>query len=213
MIFAIIRFFMRLENVMISSSIILLFVIACSSLELTNTANSCIIFDEKKDWYKATKKSYDKWNAPISLQLAIVNQESSFQQFAKPKRKRLLGFIPGSRPSTSFGYAQVTNPTWNWYKSRTGNSNASRANFKDITDFIGWYTNQSHKMLGISKNDFYNQYLAYHEGHSGWKKQTFKSKEWLMEVAKNVEFIANKYNKQLKECEDQLNKKGLFGIF
>ena len=129
------------------------------------------------------------------------------------KRKRLFGFIPGSRLSSSFGYAQVTNPTWNWYKSKTGKNNASRANFKDVTDFIGWYTDQSNKMLGISMNDFYNQYLAYHEGHSGWKKETFRSKEWLIKVAKNVELNAKKYNQQLKQCEDRLNRKGIFGIF
>ena len=54
------------------------------------------------------------------------------------------------------------------YKSKTGNKNASRANFYDISDFIGWYTTQSENIVGISKNDFYNQYLAYHEGHGGW---------------------------------------------
>jgi len=43
-------------------SIILIFVVACTSMKLTNTADSCILFDEKKNWYKATKKSYDKWN-------------------------------------------------------------------------------------------------------------------------------------------------------
>ena len=203
---------MRIDNILILFSIIFLFVVACTSIEITDTADSCILFKQKKNWYKATKKSYDKWNTPISLQLAIINQESSFKQFAKPKRKRLLGFIPGSRPSTAFGYAQVTNPTWNWYKSRTGNSNASRANFKDITDFIGWYVDQSNKMLGISKNDAFNQYLAYHEGQGGWKKQSYNSKKWLIEAAKNVEINSNKYNNQLKQCEKELNKRGLFGV-
>ena len=171
------------------------------------------MFKEKKNWYKSTKKSYEKWNTPIALQLAIINQESSFKQFAKPKRKRLFGLIPGSRPSTAFGYAQVTKPTWDWYKLKSGNSNASRANFQDVTDFIGWYVNQSNKILGIDKNDIYNQYLAYHEGHGGWKKKTFNSKEWLKEVAKQVELKGIKYNQQLKNCENKLNKKGFFGIF
>ena len=56
---------------------------------------------------------------------------------------------------------------------RTGKINPSRANFSDVTDFIGWYSEQTEKMLGISKNDYYNQYLAYHEGHSGWKNRVF----------------------------------------
>ena len=204
---------MRLENLFILFSIFLIFVIACSSLEPINTVNSCILFDEKKNWYKATKKSYDKWKVPIALQLAIINQESSFKQFAKPKRKKLFGIIPGRRPSTAFGYAQVTNPTWDWYKLRNGKKNASRANFPDVTDFIGWYSEQTKIILGISKNDYYNQYLAYHEGHEGWKKKSFRSKKWLVEVAKKVESTGNKYNNQLKQCENKLNKKGLLGIF
>ena len=204
---------MRFDNILILLSLILIFIVACSSIQPKNTADSCILFKEKKNWYKSTKKSYEKWNTPIALQLAIINQESSFKQFAKPKRKRLFGLIPGNRPTSAFGYAQVTNPTWNWYKSRTGRNNASRANFSDVSDFIGWYTEQTEKMLGIPKNDFYNQYLAYHEGHSGWKKNSFKSKKWLLDIAKRVETSANKYNSQMKQCENKLSKKGFFGIF
>ncbi len=204
---------MRLENILIIFSLTLIFVVACSSSNNINSADSCIIFEDKRNWYKATKKSYENWGVPISFQLAIINQESSFKQFAKPKRKRFIGFIPGKRPSSAFGYAQVTNPTWNWYKSRTNNLNASRANFKDVTDFIGWYVNQTNKMLGISKKDYFNQYLAYHEGHNGWKNKTYNSKKWLIEVAKKVESKSNLYNNQLIQCENKLNKKGLFGIF
>ena len=204
---------MSLDRLLKLVSILFIFVIACTSNQQINTADSCIIFDQKKNWYKATKKSYEKWETPIALQLAIINQESSFNQFAKPERKKFLGIFPGSRPSTAFGYAQVTNPTWEWYKTKTGNNNASRANFSDVTDFIGWYTTQSKNIIGISKNDFYNQYLAYHEGQGGWKKKSYLEKKWLIDVAKNVERKAKMYNNQLKDCENSLNKKGFFGIF
>lgn len=207
-----IKYLMKLDTLLVTFSLFFLFIIACTNIEPYVFVDSCILFKEKKNWYKATKKSYDKWGVPISLQLAIIRQESSFKQFAKPKRKKILGIIPGVRPSSAFGYAQVTNPTWNWYKSRTMNKNASRANFFDISDFIGWYVEQSSKTLGISKKDAYNQYLAYHEGHKGWKKKSYKSKKWLMEAAKNVEINTNQYNTQLKKCEKQLNKRGLFGI-
>ena len=204
---------MSLNRLLKLVSILFIFVIACTSNQQINTADTCIIFDQKKNWYKATKKSYEKWETPIALQLAIINQESSFNQFAKPERKKFLGIFPGSRPSTAFGYAQVTNPTWEWYKTKTGNNNASRANFSDVTDFIGWYTTQSKNIIGISKNDFYNQYLAYHEGQGGWKKKSYLKKKWLIEVAKNVERNAKMYNNQLKDCENSLNRKGFFGIF
>ena len=204
---------MNFENILKLTCIIFIFFVACTTNQQINTANSCIIFEQKKNWYKSTKNSFDKWGTPIALQLAIINQESSFTQFAKPERKKIFGIIPGLRPSTAFGFAQVTNPTWDWYKTKTGNKNASRANFKDITDFIGWYVVQSEKIVGISKNDFYNQYLAYHEGQGGWKKGTHQNKKWLTEVAKNVERNANMYNNQLKDCENKLNKKGFFGIF
>lgn len=209
----IVKHLMRQDRILSLFSLIFIFIVACTNINPSNIADSCILFNDKKNWYKATKKSFKKWGAPISLQLAIINQESSFQQFAKPKRKKFIGLFPGSRPSTAFGFAQVTDPTWSWYKSRTGNLNASRANFNDVTDFIGWYSEQSSKMLGISKKDPYNQYLAYHEGHKGWKNKSFNSKNWLIEVAKNVELNSNKYNNQLIQCEKKLNKKGLFGIF
>ena len=208
----IISFLKSSNNILIVFSLSFIFLVACTELNISNTANSCIIFEDKKNWYKATKNSYDKWKVPIAFQLAVINQESSFQQFAKPKRKKFLGFIPLKRPSTAFGFAQVTNPTWQWYKTKTNKQNASRANFNDVTDFIGWYSDQSLKMLGISKKDYFNQYLAYHEGHGGWKKNSYKSKKWLIKAAKNVESNAKKYNKQLKQCENKLNKKNIFGI-
>jgi len=203
---------MRFDIFLSIISLIFLFIVACTNIEPYMSSNTCLIFKEKKNWYKATKKSYDKWGVPISLQLAIIYQESSFNQFAKPKRKRMFGIIPSKRSSTAFGYAQVTNPTWNWYKLKSGNKNASRANFVDVADFIGWYVQQSYNTLDISKNDAFNQYLAYHEGHNGWKKQTYIEKKWLIDVAKNVEINSNKYNTQLKKCEKELNKSGLFGI-
>ena len=99
--------YMSFDNILKLVSILFIFIVACTSNQQINTADSCIIFDQKKNWYKATKKSYDKWKTPIAFQLAIIKQESSFTQFAKPKRKKLLGFIPSSRPSTAFGLSLI----------------------------------------------------------------------------------------------------------
>ncbi len=48
--------FMRLDNLLKIICISIIFLYACTSNQLTNTADSCIIFDQKKNWYKATKK-------------------------------------------------------------------------------------------------------------------------------------------------------------
>ena len=68
-------------------------------------------------------------------------------------------------------------------------------------------------MLGISKNDFYNQYLAYHEGQGGWKKGTHQSKKWLIDVAKNVEKKSNTYKSQLSQCRTELDKNRVWTFF
>ena len=86
---------MSLDRLLKLVSILFIFVIACTSNQQINTVDSCIIFNEKRNWYKSTKKSYDKWGVSIALQLAIINQESAFSQFAKPERKKFLGIFPG----------------------------------------------------------------------------------------------------------------------
>ena len=134
-----------------------------------------------------------------------MRQESSFKQDAKPGRDFLMWVIPWGRKSSAYGYAQVLDGTWDWYREETGNRGADRDNFEDAADFIGWYTNISQRTLGISKWDAYNQYLAYHEGHGGYKRKTFLKKKWLMEVANKVDGYSQNYSRQLQSCEDELD--------
>ena len=85
----------------------------------------------------------------------------------------------------------------------------------DAVDFIGWYGDYTHKTLGVSKWDAYNQYLAYHEGHGGFNRGTFRNKQWLIDVAHKVERKASSYSGQLKRCEKDLQSDGgwFFGLF
>ena len=66
---------------------------ACSSIP-KNTQNSCAIFEERYLWYKHVKASYEKWGAPIHLQLAFVKKESDFNWLAKPPRQKFLKLFP-----------------------------------------------------------------------------------------------------------------------
>jgi len=181
--------------------------VACASDPPRNLKNSCAIFDEKDDWYEYARDSYEKWGVPVHVQLAIIYQESRFRHDARPPREKLLWVIPWFRASSAYGYGQVKDSTWDWYRKSTGNRWADRDDFEDVVDFIGWYCNLSHRKLGISKWDAYNQYLAYHEGHGGWKRKTYRKKAWLQKVARKVEARARAYHAQLKRCEGRLKKR------
>ena len=184
--------------------ILILFILsACSSIP-KNTQNSCAIFEERYLWYKHAKASYERWGAPIHLQLAFVKKESDFNWLAKPPRKKLFKVIPFKRPSSSFGYSQAVKGTWEQYKKETGNKLATRVRFKDSVDFIGWYTNKTETILKIPKEDAFKQYLAYHEGWGNYKN--YKKNKKVIKIAKKVENQSKIYKKQLSECRNSLNK-------
>ena len=193
----------RLKVLLIAFSVILL--AACSSAPPKNISNSCEIFREKGGWYDAAKDSFERWGVPIQVQLAIIHQESSFTHDAETEMEYFLWIIPIGRQSSAFGYAQVQDDTWEWYMKSTRNYGADRDDFDDAVDFIGWYVNQTHNKLKISKWDVKNQYLAYHEGHGGYKRKSYNSKPWLIKVANKVDKRAREYGAQLKACEDELN--------
>ncbi len=189
----------------ISCFIILAGLGACSTSPPKNMANSCSIFEEKSGWYDDARDSFKRWGVPIHVQLAIIHQESRFTSDAQTDMEYILWIIPSGRKSTAYGYAQVKDATWEWYIKSTGNSGADRDDFADAVDFIGWYGKKSYDTLKISKWDAYNQYLAYHEGHGGFKRKTYQQKPWLMKVAVKVKKNASRYAAQLKTCEQELN--------
>ena len=185
---------------------------SCASTPPAKQENICSIFEQKSSWYRLANKSYEKWGAPIHVQMSILRQESAFQNRVKPERTKILGVIPWKRKSSAFGYTQAIDATWDWYRTENKKPLASRVNFADAIDFTGWYINKSNKINGISKSDAYSQYLAYHEGHGGYKKKSYKNQNWLIDVANNVKLRSDKYRSQLNECEHKFKKKFL-GIF
>ena len=181
--------------------IVLFFISACSSIP-SNTSNSCSIFGERYLWYKHAKKSEEKWGTPIYLQLAIIKMESDFDWLAKPPRQKLFKVIPYKRPSSSFGYSQAVNGTWEQYKKETGNKLAVELDLKIVLILlVGTRINQN-TILKISKNDAFKQYVAYHEGWGGFKN--YKNNKKIINLAKKVEKQSNIYKKQLSKCGSSL---------
>ncbi|MDR6929091.1 hypothetical protein J2Y56_005163 [Pseudomonas sp. BE134] len=145
----------------------------------------------------------EEWGTPQHVAMAIMKQESSFVSDALPPRDYVLGVIPWGRVSSAYGYAQALDPVWGEYNDATGNG-GSRDNYDDAMMFIGWYTTGTHSQLGVSKEDAYNQYLAYHEGRGGFRRGTYRNKPWLMQVARKVEQQSKNYHSQLKQCRAEL---------
>ena len=131
-----------------------------------------------------------RWGAPIPVQMAIIWRESSFRSNVRP---------PG-RVSSAYGFSQALDGTWEWYQDDTGRSSADRTDFDDAADFVGWYMAKSRAMNGIGMWDAYNQYLAYHEGHTGHRRGSYNQKEWLLGVADRVADQATRYARQLPDC-------------
>ncbi|MGX2040076.1 transglycosylase SLT domain-containing protein [Methylocaldum sp. MU1018] len=178
----------------------------CATAPPKNPSNVCSIFFEKEDWYAGVRKAQQRWGVPVPIQMAIINQESSFVEDARPPRYRFLGVLPLWRPSSAYGYGQVKDETWEWYRTKTGNGWADRDEFDDVADFIGWYVHQSYIRLGIPKHDAYSQYLAYHEGQGGFRRKTHLAKPWLLRVARRVAANAERYRRQLTTCQVSLER-------
>ena len=177
---------------------------SCATTPPKTVNNVCAIFEEKGGWYKSAKKASDRWQSPIPVMMAILHQESRFDAKAKPPRRKFLWIFPGPRISSAYGYSQAKGETWQWYKERSGNGGADRDDFADAIDFVGWYNSLSRKQNNIQANDTYNLYLAYHEGHGGFNRRTYRNKDWLLRVARKVSNLSQQYAQQLAVCEEDL---------
>jgi hypothetical protein len=162
--------------------------------------NLCAIFSEKPDWRAAAVKAHDKWGIPVPVPFAMMYQESSFRADAEPPRYYFLGFIPWGRVSSAYGYAQAKDDTWADYKHEAGGWFASRDNFADSMDFMGWYMTKTQRLTGVPLSDAYNQYLSYHEGWTGFRNGSYKAKAWLIRVSRIVQERANRFAAQYRNC-------------
>ena len=165
-----------------------------------NLDNACSIVEQRPHYLRAFKATERYWGVPVNVQMAVIHQESRFKANAKTPMRFFLGIIPRGRQSSAYGYAQALNGTWEEYKKSTGRFFARRSNIRDATDFMGWYMNNTKRRNGVPLSDAKNQYLAYHEGQTGYAKGSYRKKSWLMGVANKVSSRAYKYKTQLRQC-------------
>lgn len=162
--------------------------------------NACAIIRERPQYLRALTATERRWGIPVHVQMAAIYQESKFIGNARTPHTFALGVIPMGRQSTAYGYSQALNSTWEEYQDSAGGRRSRRDDFRDATDFMGWYMDESSRKLGISKDDAEAQYLAYHEGRTGYANQSYLGKPWLVEVAAKVGDRAELYRAQLESC-------------
>ena len=189
----------------------LLIMSGCANSIPTNQDDICDILEENRKWVDSLMSAKKKWNADPSTVMAIIRQESSFDSKAAPEREKILGFIPWKRPTTAKGYPQAIEGTWEQYQKETGQNRANRSNFDNSVDFIGWYLSKA-SSVRIRSYEVDKLYLAYHEGYGGYKRRSYKDKDWLLDVAKKVKYNAVRYERQIKNCPLK-ERKSFWDIF
>jgi hypothetical protein len=186
---------------------------ACLSTAPRQAGNVCSLFEDERAWFRAAEQSQRRWDIPVGVSMAFIYQESGFRARARPARTRILGVIPGPRPSDAFGYAQALDSTWDDYRESTGNRLARRSNFAHAVDFVGWYNANSVRRNAIARDDARNLYLAYHEGNTGFARGTYADKPWLLEIADTVQRNAQRYQAQYEQCAPALRQSWWQRIF
>ncbi len=165
-----------------------------------NLDDACAILEERPKYFRAFRATERRWGVPVHVQMATIYQESKFVGNARTPLRYTLGVIPMGRQSSAFGYSQALDATWDEYREETGKRRAKRDRINDATDFMGWYMNKTRARNGVSLVDARNQYLAYHEGHTGFARQSYNSKAWLLRVADEVGTRSITYQVQLARC-------------
>lgn len=192
---------------------------ACSTLAPKPSngeiADACLLLQRNKGWHEALRETARTWGAPMGFQLAVIKQESSFTPDARPPRgeSQWFGLVQGDYVSSAHGYSQALDGTWKMYQEKTGKWNASRTNFRDASDFIGWYFNTNGQRVGVSQYDYRAHYLIYHEGATGYMKGTWKNKAWLVDVAARVAQQAARYESQISTCSALKPRDKFLGLF
>jgi hypothetical protein len=165
-----------------------------------NLDDACSIVDQRPKYLKAMERTEKDWGVPVPVQMAIIYQESKFIGNNRTPMRYALGVIPMGRQSSAYGYAQALDGTWDDYQRAEGKRSASRDDIRAATDFMGWYMTQTAAETGIPVNDARNQYLAYHEGRTGFRRGSHNNKAWLIRIADEVGARAVMYDTQLRLC-------------
>ena len=155
----------------------------------TDLDDACDILRDRIGWFTAASDVSEKWQISVPTILALMHQESRFKATAAAKT------------TTAYGYAQALDGTWELYVKENGAVGAKRTSFIASADFIGWYMGLTKQRVGLPLDDVAGHYLAYHEGHGGYRSKRWKKNAKLIAIAKDVARRAETYEEQMRACD------------
>ena len=161
--------------------------------------NICHIVNDHWGWKSSLNLAKRHWGISPGLVLSVIYHESAFESHARPPRTKLWGIFPW-RVSSAFGYGQIKDETWAWYREKQPAIFLSRTSFHDTTQFIGWYYTQFLDKARDKKQVYYDFYIAYHEGIGGYSRFSDQGNTWLQKKARSVSDLAISYDQQLQVC-------------
>ena len=169
---------------------------------VSNVFDICQIYRENPHWLEAGLDASQRWGTPLDVKMAIIWRESAFRAEARPPFREVMGVPTGERLSSAYGFSQAIDGTWAWYLQDADMGGAQRNRFVDAVDFVGWYMNKTAELNGLPFTDAYHQYLAYHQGHTGFRRGRWRAPEyaWLRRAAAQVEDQARRYRDQMRRC-------------
>ncbi len=162
--------------------------------------DACSIVSQRPEYLRAFQQVERKYGVPTPSLMAMIYQESKFISDNRTPHQYALGVIPVGRQSSAFGYSQALDGTWEEYQDEVAGRRARRDDIFAATDFMGWYMTKTVEETGVPIYDTRNQYLAYHDGRSGYNRGTWRAKSWLVRIAGEVEARAVLYDTQLRSC-------------
>lgn len=195
---------MRISFVLRFAPVLLLLLVSACATKPQRINDVCAVFSQNEGWTSSWRRdagaASQRHGVPLHVVMATIRMESGFDGRARPARKMYLGFIPGKRASTAYGYSQALDGTWLQYQRETGRHSARRNNFSDAADFVGWYHKKSVNTLGIAPHDTYNLYLAYYSGHGGYARGNWRGNNGIQAYARKTATMADTYARQMQRC-------------
>ncbi|MGR3485262.1 MAG: transglycosylase SLT domain-containing protein [Paracoccaceae bacterium] len=165
-----------------------------------NLDDACAILAERPHYARAFRAAERDWGVEPHVLMAMIYQESKFISGNRPPHQYALGVIPTGRQSSALGYSQALDGTWEEYQRLQRRPGTDRTNINHAADFMGWYMSLTVEENGVRLDDTYRQYLAYHDGRTGFRRGSYRAKPWLMRIALEVDARAQMYEQQLQRC-------------